>query len=170
MRRAHGRSTPASRPSHRLRIATVVAAGTVALTACGGESRQQAVAERGREVMPFDLDATTHRFASTDDGLVQTVVADDPSDGAQVGLVRSHLRAEASRFERGDFDDPARIHGEEMPGLDRLRRHGGRLTVTYRTITGGAEIRFRTSDPDLLEALHAWAGAQTSDHGDHAAP
>ena len=171
MNRAHPRTTTARRRPRRLHI-VAVAAMTVALAACGNDSletRQDAVAERGREVMPFDLEATTHRFVTGDEGLVQTVVADDPGDETQVDLVRSHLRAEASRFERGDFDDPARIHGEEMPGLDRLRTHGGRITVTYRSIDGGGEIRYQTSDPELVDALHAWADAQTSDHGDHAA-
>jgi hypothetical protein len=152
-------------------LVAVTTAMAVAVTACGNDSpdtRQEAVAERGREVMPFDLEATTHRFTSVADGLVQTVVADNPNDETQVDLVRSHLRAEASRFERGDFDDPARIHGEKMPGLARIRNHAGRIAVTYRSITGGGEISYRTADPDLVDALHGWADAQTSDHGDHA--
>jgi hypothetical protein len=39
-------------------------------------------------------------------------VADDPSDSDQVALVREHVRDEADRFARADFDDPAHIHGE----------------------------------------------------------
>jgi hypothetical protein len=30
--------------------------------------------------MPFDLEATRHRFEPVDDGLVETVVADDHED------------------------------------------------------------------------------------------
>src|SRR5918994_1949708 len=77
----------------------------------GVADRQQEVAERGEGVMPFDLEATTHRFEPTADGLVQTVVADDPSDAANVSLVREHLTDEAERFAAGDYDDPAAIHG-----------------------------------------------------------
>ena len=85
------------------------------LAACGPAGptdRQTEVAERGSRIMPFDLDATTHRFDPDPDGLTQTVVADDPSDSDQVALVRGHVRDEADRFARGDFDDPAHIHGE----------------------------------------------------------
>ena len=158
------------RRSRRLAVvATIVAAavGACGVTADSG-TRQEAVAERGREVMPFDLDATTHRFVPVTDGLVQTVVADDPTDRRQVDLVRSHLRAEAARFERGDFGDPARIHGDDMPGLARLREHRGAVVVGYRSIGGGGEITYRTQDPELVAALHAWARAQTTDHGEHA--
>jgi hypothetical protein len=85
------------------------------LAACrpaGPTDRQAEVAERGSRIMPFDLDAATHRFDPDPDGLTQTVVADDPSDSDQVALVREHVRDEADRFARGDFDDPAHIHGE----------------------------------------------------------
>ncbi len=143
------------------------------LAACGGDpvevsDRQQEVAERGAEVMPFDLDATTHRFEKTDDGLVQVVVADDPADGDQVALIRQHLRKEAQRFREGDFSDPQSIHGEEMPGVQDLSRGADRLNIRYRSMPAGAEITFRTSSHALVDALHAWASAQVEDHGKHA--
>ena len=57
--------------------------------ACGGDDqslqeRQAEVADRSAEVMPFDLDATTHRFEPTATGLVETVVADDRADDEQI--------------------------------------------------------------------------------------
>lgn len=131
-------------------------------------SRQAEVAERGASVMPFDLERTTHHFRKTDDGGVQTVVSDDPKDGAQVALVREHLSAEAERFRRGDFTDPARIHGAEMPGLDALRGHAGRITITYQDTPDGGRITYSTTDPALVVALHHWFDAQRSDHGGHA--
>nr|BFE78375.1 hypothetical protein GCM10020093_009760 [Planobispora longispora] len=51
---------------------------------------------------------------------MQTVTADDPADASQVRLIREHLTEEAARFGRGDFGDPASIHGERMPGLREL--------------------------------------------------
>lgn len=82
-----------------------VAAAVAALGACGDDDgaqteRQREVAARGAEVLPFDLDATTHHF------------------------------------EERDAD--------------------------------GAVIECSTADPGLVTALHAWAAAQVSDHGDHA--
>jgi len=42
--------------------------------------RRDEVAERGRGVVPFDLERTTHRFRRLPDGGKQTVVADDARD------------------------------------------------------------------------------------------
>jgi hypothetical protein len=131
-------------------------------------SRQAEVAARGRAVMGFDLDRTTHVFQDLPDGGRQTVTADDPADRQQVRLVQVHLRNEQAAFARGDFADPAAIHGQEMPGLAELKAGVGRVTVRYRALRGGAELRYQTSDPVLVAALHAWFKAQTSDHGRHA--
>lgn len=131
-------------------------------------SRQAVVAEHGARVMPFDLEATTHVFEPDGVGGIQTVVADDPDDVRQVHLVRDHMRAEATKFRRGDFDDPADIHGHDMPGLDVLERNAARLDVTYRDIPAGSEIRYRGDGPTVVRALHDWFAAQVSDHGRHA--
>ncbi|GAB3970978.1 hypothetical protein [Plantactinospora veratri] len=118
--------------------------------------------------MPFDLDRTTHRFSKTDTGGVQTVVADDPQDTTQIALIRQHLTSEVDRFRRGDFTDPARIHGTQMPGLAALRAHGGRITIDYQTTNDGGRVTYTTSDTALRGALHHWFDAQVSDHGQHA--
>jgi hypothetical protein len=118
--------------------------------------------------MPFDLERTTHRFTKTDTGGVQTVIADDPRDAAQITLIREHLTAEVDRFRRGDFTDPARIHGNEMPGLEALRAHDGRITIDYETTPDGGRVTYNTGDAELRNALHAWFDAQVSDHGPHA--
>jgi hypothetical protein len=134
----------------------------------GDHGRQADVAQRGASVMPFDLDRTTHHFSKTDSGGVQTVVADDPRDAAQIALIRQHLREEVERFRRGDFTDPGRIHGDRMPGLDALRGHGGRITIDFASTPDGGRITYVTADPGLVAALHAWFDAQVSDHGTHA--
>ncbi|SFR29159.1 hypothetical protein SAMN04488564_11783 [Lentzea waywayandensis] len=144
---------------------------------CGGNpsapapktsDRQAEVAERGASVMPFDLERTTHRFAKTDTGGVQTVVADDPQDTTQVTLIQEHLTAEVDRFRRGDFTDPGRIHGNDMPGLEELRAHGGEITIAYEATPDGARATYTTGDAGLRTALHTWFDAQVSDHGQHA--
>lgn len=118
--------------------------------------------------MPFDLERTTHRFLPTADGLRQEVVADNADDTNQVGLIREHLTSEAKRFRSGDFSDPARIHGTKMPGLAELSAGATAITITYTNLDDGAAPDFRTSDPTLIQALHAWGEAQVSDHGRHA--
>ena len=47
--------------------------------------------------MAFDLDRTSHHFRKCDDGGVRAVVSDDPTDRAQIALVRAHLTAEADQ-------------------------------------------------------------------------
>jgi len=127
--------------------------------------RQAEVAARGAEVMPFDLDRTTHVFTKLPEGGVQTVTADDPNDAEQIRLVREHLRKEAEAFSRGDLSDPATIHGDDMPGVAELKTGAGRFTVRYDDQPTGARLVYTTDDPALIDALHAWFDAQTSDHG-----
>ena len=151
--------------------ATVVAGGIVGI-AVGGEnpSRQQVIAERGATVMPFSLDATTHVFNATATGGTQRVVADDPRDSEQIRLIRQHLHGEGAAFKRGDFADPATIHGRDMPGLTALERGYERIQVRHSDLADGAQITYRTADRALAEAVGAWFATQLRDHGADAAP
>lgn len=162
-----------SSPSHRRRyaVAAVAALATIAVGCSQSDpiSDQQAqVAERGAEVMPFDLDATTHRFTKTDDGGIQVVTADDPADQRQIDLIREHLTDERDNFARGDFDDPGRIHGHDMPGVAELTARYADVTVTYADTPDGAQLTYTTEDPQLVDAIHAWFDRQVMDHGDDA--
>jgi hypothetical protein len=163
------------------RLIRLMGAAMIALlvAGCGGDDdaagagdsssrRQEEVAKRGAEVMPFDLEATTHQFEPTPEGLVQTVVADDPGDAEQVGLIQDHLTSEAERFRGGDYRDPAAIHGDSMPGLAELEAGAEAITIDYEARDDGARLIFRAGDPALVDALHRWGEAQTSDHGRHA--
>jgi hypothetical protein len=163
---------PSRRTVILLAAAALAAGGTVAAIALAGddETRQDAVAERGAKVMPFSLDATTHVFDPTATGGTQRVVADDPRDRKQIGLIREHLRAEARAFQRGDFGDPASIHGQTMPGLAELQAGHERFDVRYRDLPDGAQVDYRTADPSLVRAIHHWFDAQLGDHGDDAEP
>ncbi len=78
------------------------------------------IAQKGTQVMPFNLDATTHTFQALDDGGLQTVTAKDPDDAEQIALIRSHIKREAEQFKQGNCADPSRLHGSDMPGLAEL--------------------------------------------------
>ncbi|BDE07377.1 hypothetical protein WPS_26530 [Vulcanimicrobium alpinum] len=145
-------------------LATLLLAGSRPLAADADASRQADVERKGKAVMPFDQSASMHVFVPTARGGVQTVMVHD-GDPAQVALVRSHLRAEAARFARGDFRDPAAIHGTRMPGLRTLSAGAGRIAVTYADVATGGRITYATGDPRLVRALHAWFAAQVRDHG-----
>ena len=79
----------------RVRIVGALVGVALATVACsdddGTAARHAEIAARGAAVMPFDLDAATHRFTKTPDGGVQTVTADDPHDDVQIRLIRDHL-------------------------------------------------------------------------------
>ncbi|MGB0385469.1 MAG: aspartate carbamoyltransferase, partial [Ardenticatenaceae bacterium] len=94
--------------------------------------------------------------------------ANDPSDEEQIGLIQAHLEEITQEFQEGNFSDPAQIHGHEMPGLDDLRAGASRIEITYSALPDGGQIRYRTEEPDLINAIHHWFMAQLSDHGQHA--
>lgn len=152
-------------------LALVVVGTAVGLAFAGRWSlitRQAQVAERGAQVMPFDLNRTTHIFEKLDDGGLQIVRADDSADAEQVQLIQAHLAEEAEKFRRGDFSDPAAIHGQAMPGLADLRAGAARIDVRYTALSDGAQIRYTTTDPVLNAGLHRWFDAQLMDHGSDA--
>jgi hypothetical protein len=131
-------------------------------------TRQGEVATRGAQVMPFDLEQTMHVFESLHDGGLQTVRVKDPANREQIALIQAHLKEESEKFQRGDFSDPATIHGEDMPGLAELTAGAGQLDVQYLPLPDGAQIRYTTKDPTLVMAIHHWFMAQRADHGRHA--
>jgi len=133
----------------------------------GDEERQTQVEHKSENVMPFSMQTSKHVFVPTPSGGMQTVIVHD-GDAKQVALVRSHLRKEAAAFARGDFADPASIHGADMPGLKALHAGSARVSVRYADVPNGARITYATTDLALVAAIHAWFKAQVSDHGAHA--
>jgi hypothetical protein len=128
--------------------------------------RQAEVSERGKDVMPFSLPATTHIFSKTSEGGVQQVIAKKADDTAQVKLVRQHLQEIRAQFLNGDFSGPSHIHGKDMPGLAELRdAKPGQVVIAYRDVQGGAELTYKTANASLATALYKWFDAQLSDHG-----
>jgi len=128
--------------------------------------RQADVAQRGKDVMPFSLAATTHIFSKTAQGGVQQVVVKNANDAEQVRLTRLHLREIRDQFLKGDFSGPTRIHGQDMPGLSALKEaRPGQITIDYKDLKEGAELNYTTANAELVTALHQWFDAQLADHG-----
>ena len=132
------------------------------------QTRQEEVARKGAKVMPFDLEQTTHVFQKLDDGGLQKVVVKNPSNKEQIPLIQSHLKGESEKFRKGDFSDPAKIHGKDMPGLAELKAGAKQIDIRYTSLPDGAQVRYTTKDPKLVAALHRWFDTQLSDHGHHA--
>jgi hypothetical protein len=119
----------------------------------------------GASVMPFDLAKTTHVFRMTDTGGVQRVIVKTASETDQIAMIQQHLKHEAEAFQRGEYSDPAMLHGAGMPGLKELQTGAKQIRVSYSALPNGAEIIFKTTDRKLLTAVHRWFGAQLSEHG-----
>ena len=134
---------------------------TVALA----QTKQEHVHHMGHSVMPFDLAKTTHNFRMTDSGGVERVIVKDATAQDQVALIQQHLQHEAEAFRRGDYSDPASLHGADMPGLKHLQAGAAHIKVSYTPLPSGAEITFETTDLHSLTAIHRWFGAQLSEHG-----
>lgn len=148
--------------------AAVISSGTTFSIAAQDMTRQGIVAQRGADIMPFDLNATTHVFTKTTNGGVQQVIAKDANDSGQISLVRNHLKAIRAQFAKGDFSGPTHIHGAGMPGLAELEEAPSEVSVQYREINTGAELVYSSENPRLVSAIHRWFDAQLSDHGSDA--
>ena len=153
--------------SHRI-LASAVLAALLPLLNCAtavGQTKQEHVHQMAPGVMPFDVAKTVHIFKMTESGGVERVIAKDPGAAAQIALIQQHLRHEAASFQRGDYSDPAMLHGAAMPGIKELRKGASHIKVSLTLLPAGAEIIFETTDLHLLTALHRWFGAQLSEHG-----
>jgi len=122
---------------------------------------------KGSHVMPFSQTDTMHMFQPTKNGGVQTVMVKD-GDAKQIALVRIHLHKEAAAFARGDYRDPAAIHGMDMPGLVALHVGARNVSVRYADVSDGGAITYTSTDPKLISAVHQWFAAQADQHGSHA--
>ena len=159
-----------TKDSYQLRgfLGCVVILLTVWCTVTWAQTKQEHVHRMGHSVMPFDLAKTLHIFRMTESGGVERVIVRDATARDQVALIQRHLQHEAKAFQRGDYSDPASLHGPDMPGLKDLEAGAARIKVSYTALPNGAEITFETADLHLLTAIHRWFGAQLSEHGSDA--
>lgn len=135
------------------------------------EKRLDEIAERGSHVMPFDLEKTTHIFTQTSSGGIQQVIAKNKSDTEQINLIRVHLSGISNEFKHGNFSNPEKIHGTNMPGLAELKAaQSGQIKFEYEELPDGAQITYSTEVEKLKHAIHQWFDAQLSDHARHAVP
>jgi len=133
------------------------------------EKRLNKVAQIGTHVMPFDLELTTHIFTKTLMGGIQQVIVKNRKNTQQLKLIRQHLSKISNEFQQGDFSGPAKIHGNTMPGLEKLSlAKPNQINIAYKDLVDGAEITFSSHEPAIIKAIHQYFDAQLSDHARHA--
>jgi hypothetical protein len=152
---------------HNAAILSLVIAAIMLFAHSGtlAETKQERVHRMSHHVMPFDMAKTVHVFRMTESGGVQKVLVRDPSETDQILFIRQHLSHEAERFRHGDYSDPTKLHGGDMPGLAELRANPFKVKVFYSELPAGAQLTFETKDLSMLTAIHRWFGAQLSEHG-----
>ncbi len=132
------------------------------------QERIDEIVKRGVHVMPFDLELTTHVFSKTAKGGVQELIVKNPDNSEQITLIREHLYKISAEFQQGDFSNSAKIHGDNMSGLDELRKAKlNQVNVVYKDFPNGAKIIYSTDAASLVTAIQ-WFEAQLSDHSRHA--
>jgi hypothetical protein len=148
-----------SLPCQIIAVLSLIVSSTVS-----AQTKQEHVHQMAHSIMPFDISKVTHIFKMTESGGLQRVISKDPSATDQIELIRQHLRHEATKFQQGNYTDPATLHGADMPGLKDLQSGSSLIKVSYKPVLNGAEISFETKDLQMLTAIHRWFGAQLSEH------
>lgn len=140
------------------------ARGAAAQARPAGDPAFAAVQARGAAVMGVDQAASHHVFETLPDGGRIVLRRDDPTDAAAVATIRAHLRAVAAAFARGDFTDPRRVHGREVPGSAEMAARRTAIAYEVADVAGGGAVRIRTTDPAAVAAVHAFLAFQRDDH------
>lgn len=120
-------------------------------------ARQQAVAQKGAMVMPFNVHNSTHVFQKNQYGGIQQILVKDPNDKGLIAAIRANLEAEAQRFGNGDYSGP-------FKGVRYLKAvKPGQIAITYRNVQAGAAIDYVGVDAAAVDAIHKWLDAEIPD-------
>jgi hypothetical protein len=134
----------------------------IALHPAAGQDQMNA---RGAEAMGFDQEKTAHHFLLYEDGGAIDISVKDPADATNRDAIRAHLPHIAMMFGAGQFEQPHFIHAtDEVPGTTTLTRLKDRIRYEYRESPTGGRLEVVTTDPEALEALHAFLRFQIADH------
>ena len=114
-----------------------------------------AFARPGDAQITFTSGFIRETFIPTSNGGMEDAVVLKPN-AAAIQLLRAQMRKRAAAFARGKFVDPTNPHGDLVPGLREMRRQWNKMHVRYEDLPDGSRIRYSTSDPVMVEALHQW--------------
>jgi hypothetical protein len=142
----------------------VILAARQSPTPVQDSSHHDAVASRGDHAMGFSHETTTHHFRLYKTGGAIDVSANDPKDATTHDEIRMHLSHIVKRFAAGDFDVPMFIHDTTPPGASVMAKLRGQIRYLYTDTPGGAKIQISTTNPEALQAIHAFLRFQISDH------
>lgn len=120
---------------------------------------------RGKQVMGFDQQKTTHHFLLYEDGGAIDVSVKDKADKVNLDAIRAHLPHIARLFAEGNFEAPMLVHDrKDVPGTKDLARLKARVKYAYVETPAGGRVDIVTTDTDTLSAVHAFLKYQIEDH------
>lgn len=114
--------------------------------------------------MGFSHDTTTHHFRLYKTGGAIEVLVNDAKDTATRDHIRAHLSHGAKMFSAGDFNVPMFIHSTTPPGAPTMAKLRDQIRYQFHETPLGAKIRIATTNPEAVEAVHAFLRFQISDH------
>ena len=129
----------------------------------GADPAFAAMQQRGKQAMGVDQYTSTHHFDALPDG-GRIELQRDVDDSAGVAQIRTHLQEIVKAFGSGDFNTPAFVHMQEVPGAKVMATKRAAITYTYRELPRGGEVRIRTNDADAVAAIHEFLAFQRKDH------
>lgn len=122
-----------------------------------------AMQRRGKQAMGVDQYTSTHHFDALPDG-GRIELQRDVDDSAGVMQIRAHLQEIVKAFGSGDFNTPAFVHMQDVPGTKVMAAKHAAITYTYRELPRGGEVRIQTNDIDAVAAIHEFLAFQRKDH------
>ncbi len=152
-----------TRPSREL-LVVLIGLAAVGHVAAAQERDHHAMNARGDKVMGFDQAATSHHFFLYEDGGAIEVTVKDRADKKNLDAIRSHLPHIMQSFGKGDFSDPAFVHGEGVAGTETMQRLRDRIAYKYEDMRDGGRIRISTRHARALAAVHEFLRFQITEH------
>ena len=130
-----------------------------------GQDQHHAMNDRGAMAMGFDQEKTAHHFLLFTDGGAIDIAVKDMKDVKDRDAIRSHLPHIATMFGNGEFDVPMLVHDtKDVPGVAVLADRRQRVTYRYTETPDGGRVDIITTDPETLNALHAFLRYQIREH------
>jgi len=130
-----------------------------------GQDHHPTMNDRGAMAMGFDQAKTAHHFLLYGDGGAIDIAVKDASDTKDRDAIRSHLPHIAMMFGAGDFDAPMLMHDrKDIPGAAVLSARKDTVAYRYQETPKGGRVDIITTDPETLQALHAFLRYQIKEH------
>lgn len=122
-----------------------------------------AMQQRGKLAMGVDQYTSTHQFEALPDG-GRIELQRDADDPAGVAQIRQHLQEIVKAFGAGEFNTPALVHMQEIPGAREMSARRAAIAYSYRELPRGGEVRMLTRDAKAIAAIHEFLAFQRKEH------